>query len=120
MGMGLGRATVALFASSVVLSLLWVRAELRAPEPMVDMRMMAKRTVLFTNLTAIFTGFAMFGAFVLLPSLMQTDRDVGSPLRLRAVADGDRPLPAAGRGARVRRRPAARGGSARATARACR
>jgi EmrB/QacA subfamily drug resistance transporter len=69
--------TVALFAASVVLSLVWVRAELRAPEPMVDMRMMAKRTVLFTNLTAIFTGFAMFGAFVLLPSLMQTDRSVG-------------------------------------------
>jgi MFS family permease len=64
--------TVALFGASVVLSLLWVRTELRVPEPMVDMRMMAKRTVLFTNLTAIFTGFAMFGAFVLLPSLMQT------------------------------------------------
>src|SRR2546423_6996861 len=41
---------------------------------MVDMRMMAQRTVLFTNLAAIFTGFAMFGAFVLLPSLMQTHR----------------------------------------------
>jgi MFS family permease len=41
---------------------------------MVDMRMMAQRTVLFTNLAAIFTGFAMFGAFVLLPLLMQTHR----------------------------------------------
>src|SRR5436305_12906038 len=39
---------------------------------MVDIRMMLQRTVLFTNLTAVFTGFAMFGAFVLLPSLMQT------------------------------------------------
>jgi MFS family permease len=66
--------TVGLFSASVALSLLWVRTELRVPEPMVDMRMMAKRTVLFTNLTAIFTGFAMFGAFVLLPSLMQTHR----------------------------------------------
>ena len=42
--------------------------------PMVDIRMMMQRTVLFTNLTAIFTGFAMFGAFVLLPSFMQTHR----------------------------------------------
>ena len=66
--------TVGLFAASFALSLLWVRTELRVPEPMVDMRMMAKRTVLFTNLTAVFTGFAMFGAFVLLPSLMQTHR----------------------------------------------
>jgi MFS family permease len=39
---------------------------------MVDMRMMLERTVLFTNLAAVLTGFAMFGAFVLLPSLMQT------------------------------------------------
>jgi MFS family permease len=39
---------------------------------MIDMRMLVQRTVLFTNLTAVFTGFAMFGAFVLLPSFMQT------------------------------------------------
>ncbi|NUR75728.1 MAG: MFS transporter [Thermoleophilia bacterium] len=63
-----------LFAASAVLAFAWVRTELRVPEPMVDIRMMLQRTVLFTNLTAIFTGFAMFGAFVLLPSLMQTHR----------------------------------------------
>ena len=70
-GWGSGRV-VGLFAASVASSLLWVRTELRVAEPMVDMRMMSKPTVLFTNLTAIATGFAMFGAFVLLPSMMQT------------------------------------------------
>jgi len=63
-----------LFVVSAVLAVLWVRAELRVESPMVDIRMMMQRTVLFTNLTAIFTGFAMFGAFVLLPSFMQTHR----------------------------------------------
>jgi EmrB/QacA subfamily drug resistance transporter len=72
-GWGSGRV-VGLFVASAVLAWLWVRTELRVEAPMVDMRMMMQRTVLFTNLTAIFTGFAMFGAFVLLPSLMQTHR----------------------------------------------
>ena len=71
--LGWGSAAVlGLFVASVVLAVAWVLVELRVPEPMVDMRMLVQRTVLFTNLAAIFTGFAMFGAFVLLPSLMQT------------------------------------------------
>ncbi|MDX6452878.1 MAG: hypothetical protein QOH16_2927 [Gaiellaceae bacterium] len=70
-GWGSGRV-VGLFIASAVLAWVWVRTELRVATPMVDIRMMMQRTVLFTNLTAIFTGFAMFGAFVLLPSLMQT------------------------------------------------
>jgi EmrB/QacA subfamily drug resistance transporter len=64
---------VGMFAISAVCAVAWVLVELRVPEPMVDIRMMLQRTVLFTNLTAIFTGFAMFGAFVLLPTLMQTE-----------------------------------------------
>jgi len=68
---GSGRV-IGLFAISALCAVAWVLVELRVPEPMVDIRMMLQRTVLFTNLTAIFTGFAMFGAFVLLPTLMQT------------------------------------------------
>jgi MFS family permease len=63
---------LALFAAAVVLTLVWVRVELRVEAPLVDMRMMAQPTVLYTNVAAVFTGFAMFGAFVLLPTLMQT------------------------------------------------
>jgi MFS family permease len=69
-GWGGGRV-IGLFAASALLTYTWIRAELRVPEPLVDMRMLVHRTVLFTNITAVFTGFAMFGAFVLLPSLMQ-------------------------------------------------
>jgi EmrB/QacA subfamily drug resistance transporter len=72
-GWGWGSPRVSgLFAASAVLSIAWVLVELRVPEPMIDMRMLVQRTVFFTNLTAIFTGFAMFGAFILLPGLMQT------------------------------------------------
>jgi EmrB/QacA subfamily drug resistance transporter len=63
-----------LFAASAVLFAAWVLVELNVPEPMIDMRMLTHRTVLFTNATAVFTGFAMFGAFALLPSFMQQHR----------------------------------------------
>src|SRR5436305_6524071 len=65
--------------------LAWVLAELRVPEPMVDMRMMAMRPVLFTNLTALVAGFAMFGTFVLVPNFVQTPH--GPPLRLQRLVD---------------------------------
>ena len=64
---------VAMFVVSGLCGVAWVFVELHVPDPMVDIRMMLQRTVLFTNLTAVFTGFAMFGAFVLLPTLMQTE-----------------------------------------------
>lgn len=60
-----------LLAFAAVLSVVWVRVELRVDEPLVDMRMMMQHTVLYTNLTALFAGFAMFGSFVLVPNLMQ-------------------------------------------------
>jgi EmrB/QacA subfamily drug resistance transporter len=62
-----------LFAAAAVFAVAWVLVELRVEAPMVDIRMMMEKTVLFTNLAAVFTGFAMFGAFVLLPSFMQTE-----------------------------------------------
>jgi len=63
-------------AASAVLLVLWVLAELRAPEPMVDMRMMASRQVLFTNITALIAGFAMFGAWVLIPNFVESPTSV--------------------------------------------
>src|SRR5438874_3529294 len=60
-----------LAAMSAAFLLAWGVAELRVAEPMVDMRMLAGRQVLFTNLTAIVAGFAMFGSFVLVPNFVE-------------------------------------------------
>jgi EmrB/QacA subfamily drug resistance transporter len=65
-----------LAAAAAGLLFAWVYAELRAREPMVDMRMMASRQVLLTNMTALVAGFAMFGAWVLIPNFVE------SPTRL--------------------------------------
>ena len=63
-----------LFAGAAVFLALWVAAELRVPEPMVDMRVFVQRQVLFTNICALITGFAMFGTFVLIPNFVETPR----------------------------------------------
>ena len=60
-----------LAAAAALLLVAWGIAELRVPEPMVDMRMLAVRQVLFTNLTALVAGFAMFGSFVLVPNFVE-------------------------------------------------
>ncbi|TML94350.1 MAG: MFS transporter [Actinobacteria bacterium] len=63
-----------LAAASLVLLVAWGWAELHVDEPMVDMRMLARREVLFTNLTALIAGFAMFGSFVLIPNFVEMPR----------------------------------------------
>src|SRR5438093_1989422 len=65
------RRTLGLAAAAVVLLIAWGIAELRVDEPMVDMRMLARREILFTNITALISGFAMFGTFVLVPNFVE-------------------------------------------------
>jgi len=72
-GWGSGRiAGLAVAAAGALVT--WVVVELRVPEPMVDMRMLAKRPVLLTNLTALITGFALFGSFILIPNFVEAPR----------------------------------------------
>src|ERR687885_2708769 len=66
-----------LAAAGAALLVAWAWVELRVPEPMVDMRMMASRQVLFTNMTALVAGFAMFGAWVLIPNFVETPHNYG-------------------------------------------
>src|SRR2546421_3453916 len=104
-----------LFAGAAVFLALWVAAELRVPEPMVDMRVFVQRQVLFTNICALITGFAMFGTFVLIPNFVETPRGLpAATARLveygfgaRATKAGPYPLP--GSGPLLFARPAAGG-----------
>ncbi len=60
-----------LLAAGVLILLAWARWEQRVEQPLVDMRMMRLRGVWTTNLTALMVGFGMFGAYLLLPQLVQ-------------------------------------------------
>ena len=76
---------VGLFAGGAALLVAWALVELRVPEPMVDMRMLVRRQVLFTNITALVAGFAMFGAFVLIPNFVESPH--GLPEQLARLVD---------------------------------
>jgi EmrB/QacA subfamily drug resistance transporter len=86
-GWGSGRI-VGLIAGGAVVLLVFVALELRTRMPLVDMRVMAERPVLATNLTGFVTGFAMFGSFLLVPQLAQTPEATGYGLGLSATQSG--------------------------------
>jgi len=72
-------AGLAVLAAAALVA--WGIAELNVPEPMVDMRMLARRTVLLTNVTGIIAGFAMFGSFVLVPNFVETPKGLSESVR---------------------------------------
>ncbi|MET7419452.1 MFS transporter [Dactylosporangium sp. NPDC005555] len=70
-------ATVGLLALGVVALVVFVVVELRVGEPLVDMRLMSIRGVWATDLVALILGFAMFGTFLLVPTLLQLPAATG-------------------------------------------
>ena len=74
-----------LFAVCAVGLASFVIVELRVAEPMVDMRTLAYRPVLLTNVSALIVGFAMFGAFVLIPNFVETPS--GLPSSVASMVD---------------------------------
>ena len=79
--------------------------ELRTREPLVDMRMLAHRPVLLTNVTTMISGFALFSCFVLVPAFVAAPADAATA---SARARPGRPLPAAELGRDALLRPARR------------
>ena len=72
--------TLALFAGAAALLAAWVLLERRVAAPLVDVRMLTRRTVLMTNLATLVAGFGMFATFVIVPVLVQTPRGLASDL----------------------------------------
>jgi EmrB/QacA subfamily drug resistance transporter len=68
---GWGEAgTIGLIALGVVGLVGFVLVELRVKEPLIDMKLMKIRGVWATDLVALILGFAMFGTFLLVPTLL--------------------------------------------------
>jgi EmrB/QacA subfamily drug resistance transporter len=75
---GWGSARVlGLMAAGALLLAAWVGNERRAPEPLVDMRMMRLRGVWTTNLVAVLVGFGMYSSFILVPQLVASPPRAG-------------------------------------------
>jgi EmrB/QacA subfamily drug resistance transporter len=91
-GWGAGR-TLGLIVGGLVLGVAWVLVELRVAEPLVEMRVLRRRPVLMTNLTAVLIGFAMFASFLLVPQLAQTPERFGYGFGATVIGAGLLMLP---------------------------
>ncbi|MDF3142512.1 MULTISPECIES: MFS transporter [unclassified Streptomyces] len=69
--------TLGLGAAAVVILLAWGWWQLRAAQPLVDLRTTAKPQVLFTNLASVALGFSMFAMSLVLPQLLQLPEQTG-------------------------------------------
>jgi MFS family permease len=69
------------FGTAAVLLGTWAWAALRKSEPLLDVRLMLRRPVWTTNVTAFFVGVSQFVAFIMLPRYVQEPDGIGaSPL----------------------------------------
>jgi EmrB/QacA subfamily drug resistance transporter len=64
-------ATLAFFGASLVLATAFVLVEQRVAAPLLDLEVFVERPVLLTNITAVISGFALFGAFSLVPRFIE-------------------------------------------------
>lgn len=70
-------ATLGLLVLGVLALAAFVLVELRTAEPLVDVRLFTVRGVWTAHLVALAFGFAMFGTFLLVPTLLQLPTQLG-------------------------------------------
>lgn len=80
--------TLSLFAAAAVVLVVWGFYQLRVRYPLVDLRVSARRPVLFTNLASVLVGFSMYSMSLVLPQLLQAPAATGYGLAQSMVAAG--------------------------------
>src|SRR4051812_22099526 len=68
---------LALSLGGLAVGVFWVWVETKVAQPLVDMKVLRRRPVLMTNITAVLVGFSMFASFLLIPLFAQTPERVG-------------------------------------------
>ncbi|MEU4119262.1 MFS transporter [Kitasatospora sp. NPDC028055] len=64
--------TLGLFAVAAVVALIWGVIETKVAHPLVDLKMMGRPAVAFTNLAGLLIGFGMYGSFMVISNFSQT------------------------------------------------
>ncbi len=75
-GWGSGRV-LGLLGAAVVLFALWLYAESRSRDPLIDLRVMRQPAVWTTNTAALLFGAGMYGIWSFLPGFVQTPHSAG-------------------------------------------
>ena len=81
-------AVIGLFVVAAILLPVWVFAEARSKEPLVDMKMMRIPTVWTVNLVALLFGFGMYSIFAFVPQFLQTPEAAGYGFGLTVSQSG--------------------------------
>jgi MFS family permease len=55
-----------------VVALIWIAIEAKVSHPLVDMKMMSRPAVAFTNISGLLIGFGMYGSFMVISNFAQT------------------------------------------------
>ncbi|WP_084127473.1 MFS transporter [Demequina sp. NBRC 110054] len=69
--------TLGLAGLGIVVMAIFALVELRTKEPLIDMRLLARRGVWTTNVVGLAVGFGMFGSFLLVPALLELPSELG-------------------------------------------
>jgi MFS family permease len=77
--------TLTLLVGGAVVLIAWGVFELRITDPLVDLRVSARRPVLLTNLASVAMGFALFAANIVFPQLLELPPGTGVGLGLSLV-----------------------------------
>jgi len=80
--------TLTLFVTAAVVMAAWVPWELRASQPLVDIRTSTRRTVLLTNGASVLVGFAMFANFLTSVQQVQMPSETGYGFGLSVMTAG--------------------------------
>jgi predicted MFS family arabinose efflux permease len=86
-------SVIALLLAAAVLFLSWIVFEWRAPDPLVDMRLMRRPAILRVNLASLAIGFAMQSTFTFVPRYVQIAKSTGYGLGVGASRAGLVALP---------------------------
>ena len=85
--------TLATAVAGLAVLVLWVPLQRRTADPLVDMTVLSGRPVLLTNLSTLLVGFGMFGAYVLIPQVVEAPTSTGYGLGASATHAGLLMLP---------------------------
>lgn len=80
--------TILLAVVGVLVLLAWLPFELRVSNPLVDLRVAARPTVLLVNIASVLTGFAMFSNMLVTTQLLQLPTSSGYGLGMDVLQTG--------------------------------
>ncbi|MGZ4290074.1 MAG: MFS transporter [Gaiellaceae bacterium] len=88
--------TILVLGAGVLVCVVWVIAEVRSSQPLIDMALMRVRAVWTANLTAFLLGAGMYASFVVYPQFAQLPKSTGFGFGASVVGSALYLLPSTG------------------------